>query len=93
MLGTIRPSVSKMETFYYDVREEGACELFDDILFKNESKVPPVGKIIGCLFFVMVVVGLTAFTYRVIKKKKEKKKKNESVRKDDTSRGGISTLD
>ena len=64
-----------METFYYDIREQGACELFDDILFKNESKVSSVGKIIGCLFFVMVVVGLTAFTYRVIKKKKKRKRR------------------
>jgi hypothetical protein len=60
---------TKMETFHYSGKNEAACEVISALLPK--SKRSGGGKVIGWLFFVLVVGGLVGFAFTAMKKKKE----------------------
>jgi hypothetical protein len=59
---------SKMETYHYTGIQEGACETISALLPKSK-KSGSAGKVIGWLFFAMVVVGLVGFAFTAMKKK------------------------
>jgi hypothetical protein len=61
---------SKMETFHSAGKTETACEVINALVPK--SKKSGAGKVIGWLFFAMVVVGLAGFAFTAMKKKNTK---------------------
>jgi hypothetical protein len=60
---------SKMETYHYSGKNEAACEVITSL--SPKSKNSKGGKIIGWMFFVLVVGGLVGFAFTAMKKKKE----------------------
>jgi hypothetical protein len=60
---------SKMETYHYSGKNEAACEVITALMPK--SKNSKGGKVIGWMFFVLVVGGLVGFAFTAMKKKKE----------------------
>jgi hypothetical protein len=63
---------SKMESYHYTGKQEGACEVVSTLLPKS-SKSGNGGKVVGWLFFVLVVAGVGAFAFTAMKKKKDDK--------------------
>ena len=61
---------SKMETFHSAGKTETACEAISALVPK--TKKSGAGKVIGWLFFAMVVVGLVGFAFTAMKKKSTK---------------------
>ena len=62
---------SKMETFHAAGKTETACEVINALVPKSK-KSGAAGKVIGWLFFAMVVVGLVGFAFTAMKKKSAK---------------------
>lgn len=59
---------SGMETFHYSGQNEASCEFIEALLPKQ--KKGGAGKAIGWIFFLLVVAGVAAVGYTVIKKKR-----------------------
>lgn len=62
---------SKMETYHAAGKTETACEVVNALIPKSK-KSGAAGKVIGWLFFAMVVVGLVGFAFTAMKKKSAK---------------------
>ena len=61
---------TKMETYHASGKTETECEVISALLPK--TKKSGAGKVIGWLFFAMVVVGLAGFAFTAMKKKSTK---------------------
>ena len=59
---------SGMETFHYSGQNEASCEFIESLLPKQKKS--GAGKAIGWIFFILVVAGVGAVGYSVIKKKR-----------------------
>lgn len=62
---------TKMETFHYSGKVETGCEAVSALLPRKSKSSG--GKVVGWLFFVLVVIGVGAFAFTAMKKKKDDK--------------------
>ena len=57
-----------MESYHYSGKNEASCEFIESMLPKQ--KKGGAGKAVGWIFFILVVVGVGAVGYSVMKKKR-----------------------
>lgn len=61
---------TNMEAFHYSGKSEASCDAITSLLPKSKRSGAG-GKVIGWLFFILVVGGLVGFAFTAMKKKKE----------------------